>query len=88
MESNHPPKYLSHDLREGYGLVRAEHEAPVGASKLYRPLGMVKRPPWQRLKARALGRLRARPTALGGLALLAGEAQPTGRARPWLRVHE
>ena len=38
MESNHPPKYLSNALREGFGFDRAEDEAPVGASKLYRPV--------------------------------------------------
>jgi hypothetical protein len=38
MEANDPPKYLSNDLRAGFGLDEAEDEAPVGASKLYRPV--------------------------------------------------
>ena len=38
IEANNPPKFLSNDLREGFGLDRAEEEAPVGASKLYQPV--------------------------------------------------
>ena len=38
IEANNPPKFLSNDLREGFGLDRAEEEAPAGATKLYRPV--------------------------------------------------
>ena len=39
MEANDPPKYMSNDLREAFGIDKAEEEVPAGASKLYKPVG-------------------------------------------------
>jgi len=38
MKENEPPKFMSDDLRDGFGIDKAEEEAPQGAAKLYAPV--------------------------------------------------